>query len=341
MQYPSPLIKGSFIAVTAFSAGIRTEHEARYQDVINSFQAKGYQVKEGRCLRGSVKYVSASAEERAEELMGFLLDDSISAIAAPWGGELAMEVLPLLDFEAISKAKPKWLFGFSDISTLTSVLSFRLGWATAHSANLMDFSPKETNVLIRNGLGFLTLRKEECFIQSSSDSHTYDWPHIDVDPQAVLKPYLPTKWHWLVPPKQGANVEGRLIGGCWDTLIHLFETPYLNIKKYSQEFDEGILLYLENAEMMPADLIRALLSMKFKGVFEHIDALLLGRNAFRDTEESLTYHEVLARYLTDLGIPVLIDMDIGHVPPNLTLINGAFAEIESIEGKGKVTQYLI
>lgn len=343
MQYPTPLKAGSVIAITAFSAGISTQHEARYQDVKAGLQSKGFKIIEGECLRGNHKHVSAPLLQRAEELMAFLLDDAISAIAAPWGGELAMEILPYLDFDVLSRAKPKWLFGFSDISTMTSVLSCRLGWATAHSANLMDFSPKETNPLIHHGLDFLSLRKGEALVQSSSESYTHNWPQIEEDPYAVLKPHLPTHWQWLVPPKQGTCIEGRLLGGCWDTLMHLFDTPYLDLKAYSQNFDEGILLYLENVEMTPADLTRTILSMKFKGVFTHIDGLLLGRSAFvePDDEHALTYHEVLSRHLTDLGIPVLIDMDIGHVPPNLTLINGALAKVECENGQGKVTQFLV
>ena len=34
--------------------------------------------------------------------MSFLLDDTLDAIAAPWGGELAMEILPLLDFDRLN-----------------------------------------------------------------------------------------------------------------------------------------------------------------------------------------------------------------------------------------------
>lgn len=124
----------------------------------------------------------------------------------------------------------------------------------------------------------------------------------------------------------------------------LFYTSYLDLKVYFQQLDEGIFLYLENIGMTPAGLTRAILSMKFRSVFDHIDALLLGRSAYQPESEgkdALTYHEVLSLHLTDLGIPVLIDMDIGHVPPNLTLINGAYAKVECENGQGKVTQFLV
>lgn len=347
MYYPAPLIKGSVIAITAFSAGIKASHEARYQHVVEGLKEKGFQIREGECLRGNHHYASAPAEQRAAELMSFLLDDTVHAIAAPWGGELAMELLPLLDFNALLKAKPKWLFGFSDISTITSVLTFKLKWASAHSANLMDLSPLETNALTANTLNYLATMKGKSFTQISSSAYSQQWPDICAHPKAILQDILQdiqaTQWQWLVKPEDGRRVEGRLIGGCWDTLIHLFDTPYLDLAAYAQQCDEGILLYLENVEMTPADLIRAILSMTFKGVFKHIDALLLGRSAFQgsDDKDELTYHEVLTRHLKNAGVPVLIDMDIGHVPPNLTLINGAYAKIVCEGGQGSVTQFLV
>ncbi|EAQ63349.1 hypothetical protein MED121_03185 [Marinomonas sp. MED121] len=343
MIYPAPLRQGSVIAITAFSSGISEGKKARYQHVITGLKNQGYVIIEGDCLIGNSQHVSAPARQRATELMSFLLDDRIDAIAAPWGGELAMEILPLLDFDLLKKAKPKWLFGFSDVSTLTVVISSRLNWASAHSPNLMDLAASETEALTANFLKNMATDTGGRFSQCASLQHTDKWPDGTRHPAAVLAPYLKTNWCWLVAPRNGSRIEGRLIGGCWDTLIHLFDTPYLDLKRYAEQFDEGIILYLENVEMAPADLTRSILSMKFRGVFTHITALLLGRSAYpaSNNKEDLTYHEVLQRHLADLGIPVLIDMDIGHVPPNLTLINGALAKVTSDNVKSDITQYLI
>ncbi|WP_306801357.1 hypothetical protein [Endozoicomonas sp. ONNA1] len=42
-----------------------------------------------------------------------------------------------------------------------------------------------------------------------------------------------------------------------------------------------------------------------------------------------------------LEIPIIYDVDIGHLPPNLTLINGALADVSLIDDRGKIHQRLI
>lgn len=64
--YPPPLRPGDTIAVTAPSAPVRIEHEGRLDFVVDWLRGGGYEVVEGRCLRGE-GHVSAPARERAEE----------------------------------------------------------------------------------------------------------------------------------------------------------------------------------------------------------------------------------------------------------------------------------
>ncbi|WP_341872579.1 hypothetical protein [Paenibacillus camerounensis] len=41
----------------------------------------------------------------------------------------------------------------------------------------------------------------------------------------------------------------------------------------------------------------------------------------------------------ELQLPVLYDLDYGHVPPQMTLVNGAYAEVEAVNGRGTVKRY--
>lgn len=346
MKYPKPLQKGSTIAITAFSSGIAQDHLARFEVVTEHLKQQGFQLVVGQCLLGQFKHVSAPLEKRVEELMAFLMDDDIDAIYPPWGGELAMELLPLIDFSKLEKAKPKWILGFSDISTISAVFTSKLQWASAHCSNLMDLTPQSTDPLTLNTLTHLATPLGEEFRQVASSMHANSWPDIVNKPSSGFIANTPSNWRWLVKPDSSSMIEGRLIGGCWDTLSHLFDTEYLDLSAFAKRYPEGVLLYLENAEMPPTEVARTILNMKFRGVFSHINGLLLGRNAASEpnSDQALSYDEAIKNGLACTGIPVMMDLDIGHLPPNLTLINGAVAKVEldrEKDGIGTLCQRLI
>lgn len=50
----------------------------------------------------------------------------------------------------------------------------------------------------------------------------------------------------------------------------------------------------------------------------------------------ISFQEAILHSLGDLDIPIIINADIGHVSPRMTIINGAVATITSKNGKGKV-----
>ena len=43
----------------------------------------------------------------------------------------------------------------------------------------------------------------------------------------------------------------------------------------------------------------------------------------------------------ELQIPIIYDIDCGHVPPQITFINGAYAKVDVDNGKGNVFQTFI
>lgn len=127
VRYPKPLQAGDTIAVTAPSAGCEPRHQGRLDFALKWLRDKGFEVIEGNCLRGGTQ-VSAPVAERAAELNAFLTDASISAVVPPWGGETSIDLIDLLDYDAIRAAEPTWLVGFSDTSTQLLALTLRTGW---------------------------------------------------------------------------------------------------------------------------------------------------------------------------------------------------------------------
>jgi muramoyltetrapeptide carboxypeptidase len=45
--------------------------------------------------------------------------------------------------------------------------------------------------------------------------------------------------------------------------------------------------------------------------------------------------------LGDLGVPVVLDVDCGHVAPHLALVNGSLAEVTLTDTTATITQSLI
>ncbi|WP_205987539.1 MULTISPECIES: S66 family peptidase [Pseudoalteromonas] len=340
--YPTALKAGSKIAVTAFSAGVSEAFHPRLELSLAYLRDSGFEVISGECLKENNQHVSASAQHRAQELMTFLCDDSIDGIAPPWGGEFAMEVLPLLDFERLKTAKPKWLFGFSDISTVAVALTSRLGWSTAHCANLMQLIGNESEALTAATIPHLMhAQRGYDFTQRASSHYQLHGKSFADNPHTVLNATQPNAWKTTSYSNQ-ATIRGRLIGGCLDTLQHLLGSEYCDLSVLQHRYgDDGIVLYLENAELTPTALKRALLGLKFKGGFSQINGLLIGRNAqMEQGVKDISSQQALLDVVSELSIPVIYDMDIGHLPPNLTLFNGAMAQVSLDNGIGSVRQWL-
>ncbi|MDX6300569.1 MAG: hypothetical protein QOF53_1783, partial [Nocardioidaceae bacterium] len=93
------------------------------------------------------------AAARADELTAMLCDPSIRCVVPPWGGETAIDLVDLVDWDALAAADPTSLVGYSDLSTILVPITTRLGWATLHGDNLADtpYRPPEGLVVVRGG----------------------------------------------------------------------------------------------------------------------------------------------------------------------------------------------
>ncbi|AXE29873.1 LD-carboxypeptidase [Chromobacterium phragmitis] len=325
IRFPAPLQPGDAIAVTAFSSGVHPRLHGRLDDALNELRARGYRVAEGECLRDEKHDASAPAAARLAELKRFMFDPEIRAILPPWGGERAIELLPGLDFAALADLPPKWLAGFSDVSTLTAPLTLQAGWATLHGPNLMDLPLKEW------AFGHEALLAT---LEAGTPPEQSQHGHY---------------WHWSEPGRRFPNrtrllgggagkMEGRLIGGCLDVLVALQGTPYFDLDAFKAE---PAILYLENCELAPCGVLRALMGLRLSGALDGLAGLVLGRSGGPDAADGdvLGYEGALRAALDGLPYQVAVDADIGHVPPQWSLLNGAWATLEVFgEGEARLAQ---
>lgn len=336
IRFPRPLVHGDLIGVTSPSAGVQPEMQARLEVALDSLRSRGYGVRVGACMSAE-RHVSAPKQQRADELMAMLLDPEVRAVIPPWGGELAIDLLDLLDWDALAAAEPTWLVGYSDISTLMVPLTLRSGWATLHGANLMDspYAPPE-------GVKHWTeVAAATADVVQTSPGRFRSARHDDyVGNPGVDRFNLDAEGGWSVLGGGDLEVSGRLIGGCTETLGAMSGTSYADVAAFGREHaEEGIVVYVEACDFGAFDVARILHGFRLAGWFEHANAILVGRPLAPDSE-SFTQADAAADAFGDLGIPVVLDVDCGHVAPFLPLVNGASARITVRDGRGRITQRL-
>ena len=78
--------------------------------------------------------------------------------------------------------------------------------------------------------------------------------------------------------------------------------------------------------------------MKLAGWFAHCSGILFGRSHANKSVEGYDERDVYKEIAEELGIPVVYDIDCGHMPPQITWVNGAVADIEVRNGKATIIQ---
>lgn len=328
LRFPHPLRPGDTVAITAPSSGVAPAALPRLDLVLDHWRARGFNVVEGDCLRRQHHDASAPAAQRAAELMRFLTDPAIAAVLPPWGGERAIELLPLLDFDALRALPPKWLLGFSDVSTLQLPLALCAGWASAHGTNLMDLAPSQTDSLVNGVFDVLMHDGGTPIVQNASGHYQVQGIPFQTDTNAALNQTEPTRWRRLDGRAGPLTVQGRLIGGCLDTVSRLAGTRFGDVPAFVRRCgSDGTLLYLENCEQSPCEMLRTFHSLRLHGWFDGLAGVLLGRSAAPEVTVAnrLNHAQATLDALGDLPCPVLVDLDIGHRQPQFTLVNGALA----------------
>ncbi|MGV4987659.1 S66 family peptidase [Streptomyces sp. NRAIS3] len=336
LRYPRPLRPGDRIGVTSPSSGVADRMRARLDLAVRDLEERGYEVVVGRCMDGST-HLSAPAAERAAELTEMLTDPEIRAVVPPWGGELAIDLLPSLDFEAIRRAEPTWVVGYSDMSTVITPLTLLTGVATVHGNNLMD-TPYRTPEGLLSWLDIVAAPQGEPFAQTPPGRYRSarwdDW----VGHPEIRDLTLDAEGTWTRLDGEGdVDVEGRLIGGCIETVAPLAGTPYLDLTRFAG--DEPLLVYVEACEDNAFTICRHLHGLRLAGFFDRAAAVLVGRTHAPDSP-TLTQHEAVLDALGPLGVPVVAGVECGHVAPYLPLVNGARGRVVHTAARSGIVQTL-
>ena len=342
MIFPEFIRPGDTIGVTAPSRAMEEEAEIRrFRSAEKHLNEKGYKVlftenvfgKNDRWGR------SACAEEKAREYNALINDENIAAVYSASGGDSQAEILRYLDTEGL-KRHPKWIQGFSDNTSTLYYLTTKCDIATAYGANFGDFGMENWDRSVENGLKILEgkTKVQESFetFQNGFGIRESGLEGYAADGKVV--------WKNICGEKDGrVEMRGRLIGGCLDVIMNISGTPYDGTDQFIEKYkDDGIIWFLESFDAQFEQMMEYLWKMKEMGWFKYASGIVFGRPMFYnetgfDGKPLPTYEEVLHERLDELGIPVIMDADVGHKGPQFVMINGAPARIISKGGKGCCT----
>lgn len=332
IRYPGNTLKT--IGITAPSSGVGKELHSVLEQAIVRQQQDGFWVKTGKTAWTEELAKSAPAQKRAEEFMDMMDNPEIDFIFPPWGGELLVEMLEYLDF---AKMKPKWVLGYSDISLLLLAITLKTGIATAHGTNIVDLRGEKSDETTGRWLDVLKTAAGETVTQSSSPLYQKEWNHAYPSPVVF---HLTETTRWRTVSGVDETFSGRLLGGCIDVIRHAVGTPYGEVQAFRDKHIPGepVLWYLENCEMSVTDLKRSLTGMKYAGWFDNCSGILFGRSAANTPVGGYTVEQMYQDVAADLGLPIAYDIDLGHMPPQIIFVNGAYAQVQVANGKGTVVQ---
>ena len=329
MIFPEWLSKGDTIGVTACSAGSDCETDfIRLDNAARQMKSQGFLVKETKDVRQNAKGRSASAKERAKELMELLKDPSVKAVIQANGGDFLGEMLSCIDFEEVKKY-PKWHQGYSDPTGLLFTLTTNCDLATVYASNYKDFGMEKWHPSLSENLEVLMGQRRE---QKSFPLYQAGF----VERKTGLENYredTPVFWE----SRENVTLFGRLLGGCMDCLLDLVGTRFDRTVKWCEKYkSDGILWYLESFALSGERLTMGLWHMKEAGWFEHASGFVFGRPCFYSSDYEIEYREAVESVLGAMGVPIVFEADIGHKAPRLTVVNGAKAEITVKDGRGHI-----
>lgn len=335
MNCPESLKKSDTIGICAPSGGLAKQEEQEILDeAIKQLENLGYKVIETQSVRKQEKGRSTSAKRRAEEFMHLLENDEVKFILFATGGDYLFEIFDYLDLEKIKTLKPKWMQGYSDITGIEFLWNTVLDIPSIYCDNAKSYA---ITPLCENLENVIKIVSGEKVKQKSFEKHEKTYSSIEAAFEQEESDEIftePVQWKNITGENK-IEIQGRMIGGCLDCVQRFFGTKYDNIKKYIEKYkNDGIIWYLETFEMNSPELSGILWQMKNSGYFDNVKGIIFGRPlAFRQ-DYDITFEEAIKEVIGDLNIPIICGADIGHVGPQMAIVNGGIMKIISENGKG-------
>ncbi|KAF2487720.1 peptidase family S66 [Neohortaea acidophila] len=117
--------------------------------------------------------------------------------------------------------------------------------------------------------------------------------------------------------------------------------------KFWPDFQDKILL-LETSlnedgnKGVPLDKVRAqLASLRNLNVFTAIKGLVVGRPAHYDDEQNHEFRQIILNQTRGTDFPILVDVDIGHTTPVLTIPLNTMVHLDSVSSTFSILEHSV
>lgn len=355
MRYPAFLKENGIIGFVAPSFGCNIEpYRSAFENARNRWEKEGFGMDLGpNCFEGRGIGISNTPELCGRELTEYYIKKENDCLISCGGGELMCEILEHVDFEAINKAAPKWYMGYSDNTNMTFLLTTLCDTASIYGPCAAAFGMEPLHPALQDAMGILTGRKQEVSSYGKwekeglkDEEHPLLPYHCTEDLQ--LKIFLPEdvkevsdlSGGGVVPERQAAmklapeaEMSGRLIGGCMDCLVNLLGTRFDRVKEFNEKYQEdGFIWFLESCDLNVFAIRRAMWQMEQAGWFQHVKGFLIGRPLCHGQEMmGMDQYSAVLKVASRHQVPVIMDADLGHLPPMMPLVTGSLAKLQAKE----------
>ena len=255
------------------------------------------------------------------------------------------EILDYVNFDEIKNAAPKWYMGYSDNTNMTLLLATLCDTAAIYGPCAAAFGMEPRHASLEDAMRLLkgqklTMQGYDKWERESLKDEEHPYEPYNLTETSVIKYILPdgrTNIESLATENNLRKTDviefsGRLLGGCMDCLVNLIGTKYDKVVEFAEQYrEDGIVWFLEACDMNLMSIRRAMWQMEHAGWFRYCKGFLIGRpRCGMDVEEfGIDRYQAVYEMLRQYRVPVMMDLDIGHLPPMMPLICGSMARIVS------------
>ena len=291
MIIPNKLKIGDTIGVVAPSNPIIGENVDEIMLAKNKVEEKGFKVEFSKNLFSNSLGYSNNAKEKADDINYMFSNKDIKMIWCAKGGENSNSTFDYLDYKLI-KENPKIICGYSDITSITNVITARSGLITFSGTNFKTIATDETDFSFNEAIK----RFVNCDVTLGK-----------ISDYKILKKGIAT---------------GKLVGGNLSLIRGLVEG------KYKIDFNDKILFIEElGFETGPALAYNYLYYMKQNGVFDKINGLWIGSY---NHESNISLEKIVFDVIGDeYNFPIIKSDNFGHVEEKIVIPIGTNAKIDT------------